>query len=439
MAWSRRSFLLAAGAAASLPVRANGRAEELLADVVGHTLKPRPAGGLDIHHIATGRGDSTLISGPDGSSLMIDAGASYTASPPALALRPSTDRRPGEWIGRYARRRLNEVGSSELDVFLVTHQHPDHLGDVGPETPQAPGGAYRLTGVTDVDAIVPIRRLIDRGYPDYAAPVHSTAPFQANYEAFVRARHAAGRADERFRAGALNQLRRDGAAAFADFSIRNLAVNGEVWTGQGETARATFPSIAGLVAQDVPEENVWSAAFRLSYGDFDYFAAGDLTSSTFDGALPWRDVETAAARASGPVEVAVTPHHGMFDATGADMARALAPRTWIVPAWHAVHPSLSTLDRLFNPRLYPGPRDVFATGLDPATAAASPWLMDRLASRAGHVVVRVAPGGQSYRVVVTDNADEGDRVTAIFGPFVSAHSSWDAARPRQPQPAAASH
>lgn len=201
---------------------------------------------------------------------------------------------------------------------------------------------------------------------------------------------------------------------------RNLAVNGEVWIGVDEQVRSIFPSMAGLAAQDVPEENVRSAAIRLSYGDFDYSTAGDLTNSTFDGALPWRDIETAAARTSGPVEVAVTPHHGMFDATGANMARTLSPRIWVIPAWHAAHPSLSTLDRLFNPRLYPGPRDVFATGLDQATAAASPWLMGRLASRNGHVVVRVAPGGRTYRIVVTDNADERDRVKAIFGPFAAA-------------------
>jgi beta-lactamase superfamily II metal-dependent hydrolase len=416
VSWSRRSFLLTAAAAASAPAWA----EDLALDQIGQVLRPWRPGGLDIHHIATGRGESTLIIGPDGSSLMIDAGASVGASPPALPLRPDASRRAGEWIGRYARRRLDETGGREIDVFLATHQDPDHIGDVDPDAPTTPGG-YRLTGVSDVDAVVPIRRLVDRGFPAYDAPARPSAPFRANYEAFVLARLAAGRSVERFRAGALNQLRRNGEATpFPAFSIRNLAVNGEVWTGRGEAVTTLFPPLATLPDRDIPEENVWSAALRLSYGDFDYFIAGDLTSSTFDGALPWRDVETAAARAAGPVEVAVTPHHGMFDGTSAEMARALAPRIWIVPAWHAVHPSLSTLDRLFNPRLYPGPRDVFATGLDPSTAAAAPWLMDQLASRGGHVIVRVSPGGRSYRVVVTDNTDEGDRVTATFGPFDAA-------------------
>lgn len=407
---TRRSLLAAAVLAAGGGARADDQ------DAPGRPLRPWRPGGLDIHHIATGRGDSTLIIGPDGSSLMIDAGAAGTPAPPALPLRPDGGRRPGEWIGRYARRRLRDTGQAGLDVFLATHQHPDHIGDVGPESPPAPGGGYRLTGVSDVDALAPIGRLVDRGFPDYAEPARSQAPFQQNYEAYVAARRAAGRSVERFRPGALNQLRRDPQAR-DDFRIRNLAVNGEVWTGQGEGARRLFPPMAELPATDVPEENAWSAAIALSYGAFDYFAAGDLTSSTFEGALPWRDVESAAALAAGPVEVAVSPHHGMFDATGARAVAALRPQVWIISAWHALHPSPSVLDRLFNGRLYPGPRAVFATGVDPATAAASPWLSGRLASQGGHVVVRVAPGGGRFEVVITDNADEADRVLAVFGPY----------------------
>lgn len=411
--WSRRGVLAAGAALAAAPARADDGRE----DRPGQALRPWRPGGLDIHHIATGRGDSTLIVGPDGASLMIDAGATLATAPPAVAPRPDAGRRPGEWIGRYARRRLRDTGRDGIDVFLASHFDPDHIGDVGDATPSAPGGAYRLTGVTDVDAIAPIGRLIDRGFPDYDRPRPLAAPFQENYRAFVRARLAAGRAVERLRPGARDQLR--AGDGFADFSIRNLAVNGEVWTGEGEDARPLFPPMEGLAPRDRPEENAWSAAIRLAYGPFGYFAAGDLTSSTFDGVLPWRDVETAAARAAGPVDVAVTPHHGMFDATGAGAARALSPRVWIIPAWHAVHPSLSVLTRLFDPRLYPGERHVLATALEPATARAAPWLMDRLASREGHVVVRVEPGGGRYRVVVTDNRDEADTVVRVLGPFPS--------------------
>ncbi|CAN5312705.1 hypothetical protein BH10PSE3_BH10PSE3_34630 [soil metagenome] len=389
-------------------------------DVVGQPLRPWRRGGLDIHHIATGRGDAALVIGPDGTSLLIDAGASSTPPPASLDIRPGPERRAGEWIGRYARRHLSAVGAPRLDACLVSHLHPDHVGDVGPETPLAPGGRYRLTGVSDVAALLPIGLLVDRGFPDYDYPRPWDAAFARNYLAFVRERVQAGGRVERFRVGSAKQLglQRD-SAAFPAFEIRNLAANGEVWTGRGGQTRRLFPPVESLSAADYPDENACSAAIRLRYGAFGYFAAGDLTSNSFDGALPWRDVETPAAQAAGSVDVAVAAHHGMYDATGGDVVRALRPRAWIVQGWHAAHPSTDALERMLSQRLYPGPRDIFTTGLSPANVLAHKWLTDRLTTREGHVVVRVAPGGASYRLVVTDNHDEADEVVSVLGPWAS--------------------
>jgi beta-lactamase superfamily II metal-dependent hydrolase len=387
---TRRGLLLGAaalGAAAPLPT------DE---DVVSQPLRPWRRGGLDIHHISTGKGDSTLIIGPDGSSLMIDAGASTTPTPASLDARPNAERRPGEWIGRYARRHLAATGEPKLDAFLVSHLHPDHID-----------------GLYDVAKALPIGKLVDRAFPDYAYPRPSDAPFLKAYVAVVRERIQAGRKVERFRVGAADQLALSGA------EVRNLAANGEVWTGRGTETRRLFPAIDSLAKDDVPDENACSAAIRLRYGAFDYFAAGDLTSNSFDGALPWRDVETPAAQAAGRVDVAVAAHHGMFDATGADVVRALKPRAWIIPAWHVAHPSSDALERMLSQRLYFGPRDLFATGLSPANELAHKWLTDRLAAREGHVIVRVEPGGGAYKVLVTDNRDESDRVIAAWGPWTS--------------------
>ena len=46
-------------------------------------------------------------------------------------------------------------------------------------------------------------------------------------------------------------------------------------------------------------------------------------------------------------------------------------------------------------------------------------LLDRLASSQGHIVIRVAPGGASYQVIVLDDSAETYRVTKVFGPFKS--------------------
>ena len=270
------------------------------------------------------------------------------------------------------------------------------------------------------------------GVQTCALPIFRDAPFARNYVAFVRTRQAAGGRVERLRAGADSQITlTNRAASFPTFDVRNLAVNGQVWTGQGEAARSLFPAISTLKPDDVPDENAYSAALRLTYGRFSYFAAGDLTSNTFDGELPWRDVESSAARVAGPVDVAVAAHHGLFDSTGADVVRALRPRVWLLDAWHVSHPSITTLERLFSQRLYPGPRDVFATALSPENSSVNDRLTKRLSSRNGHVVIRVSPGGEDYRVVITSNSDESDRVKTVFGPYQSRGQGGALARANQ--------
>jgi hypothetical protein len=46
-------------------------------------------------------------------------------------------------------------------------------------------------------------------------------------------------------------------------------------------------------------------------------------------------------------------------------------------------------------------------------------MLNRLKSDSGHVVVRVAAGGDNYRVFVLDDRDEQLRIKAIHGPYAS--------------------
>jgi glyoxylase-like metal-dependent hydrolase (beta-lactamase superfamily II) len=424
----RRTLLRAMLALAAAPAAAAAAsaADEPLPDRPGTPLAPWQPGWLDIHHIATGRGNATFVMLPDGTSLLIDAGASNNKLDTSVARRPDASRRTGEWIGRYARRHLQRAGlagpgaRAQLDYLLATHVHPDHTGDVDAASPLAPNGKYRLSGVTDVAELLDIGTVVDRGWPDYAYPAPLQGAFADNYLAFVRERVRAGRAVERVKVGSATQLHgkgyRPGAPAF---EIRNVAANGEVWSGQGESARAHFPPLSTLDRADWPNENVCSIALRLGYGRFSYFTAGDLTSYTEDGALPWRDILGPAARAAGPASVATADHHGMFDGLDADVVRALRPQAWVIPAWHIVHPDMLQLERMFSRRLYPGPRDVFATTVMRENLLANGRLTSRLRSHDGHVVVRVAPGGARFHVAVTDNRDEGDRTTLVTGPYAT--------------------
>lgn len=376
-------------------------------------------GTLEIHHISTGRGNSTLCIFPDGTTLLIDAGA-VRGNPELLApLRPDGSRRPGEWIARYVQRRLAETRTDAIDAALLTHFHPDHMGDVA-GAPRSRFGGYRLSGITDVAELVPIRRLVDRGYPNYDFPAVRHDETLDNYRAFIADARRRGMTPERFTVGSSTQIRlAHGGASEAAFTVRNLAANGEVWNGRDDGTIARFPPPATLPPSDLPDENMCSCALKISYGPFAYFAGGDLTWTTADGDLPWRDIESPAARAAGHVDVAAVDHHGYYDGAGAEFVRTLHPRVFVLQAWHATHPALSTLDRLYSTRLYPGERDVFATAIVPASAAVNERLIGRLRATAGHIVVRVAPGGAEYAVDVVDDRDEADRVIATFGPYVS--------------------
>lgn len=171
------------------------------------------------------------------------------------------------------------------------------------------------------------------------------------------------------------------------------------------------------MAADRPNVNACSLALRLRFGRFSYFCAGDLTNWADAGSNSRLDALTPAALAAGPVDVAIAPHHGLFDASGPEMVKALAARVWIISAWHASHPSISTLERLFNPRLFSGPRDVYATGLHAAAKLTSGRLTSKLASDDGHIVVRVTGDGAAFQVFVTSNRNELDRVTLASPPI----------------------
>jgi hypothetical protein len=332
---------------------------------------------------------------------------------------PSSEVRPGQWIAAYAMRQMRAANRAELDYFLLTHIHPDHVGDLDPKNPPSPTGNYRLTGLMDVAALLPVRTLIDRGFPDYTYPMPQRAPFALNYLEYVKSRVKQGEACQRLRVGRQDQIRLLRAPSrYPNFSVRNLAANGEVWTGVGNATRHCFPDLARVREADYPTENMCSVAIRLSYGKFDYFTGGDLTCDTEEGD-PWRDIETPVAQAAGRVDVAVADHHAYFDAVGPNFVRSLQPRVFIIPAWYVAHPDIAPLRRMLSKRLYSADRDVFATNIMPANRSVNHQFISQLKSLNGHIVVRVEPGGSEFRVIICDNADDSGRVTAVFGPYQS--------------------
>jgi beta-lactamase superfamily II metal-dependent hydrolase len=340
------------------------------------------SGTLDIHQISTGEGNAALVVLPDGTTLLVDAGA-------------AGDGAAGVRIADY----VQQAGVTRLDYLLLTHFHGDHIG-----------------GVFDVAGRLPIATLIDRGQ-DFLPPPATDALF-TRYRGFLRAQHDRGTRVEQIRVGRADQivLTRD-RGAFPSVEVRNVAANGDVWTGRGDEAVHIFPALTSLSAEDRPSENMCSIGLRLRYGRFDFFTGGDMPGVPDAGAPAWQSVETAVARAIGPTDVHVVNHHGSIDPESEIFLKTLRSAVMILPSWSATHPSQDALKRMMAVRLYPGPHDIFATLLRASAKASIGSRADQIKADHGHIVVRVAPGGDSYRVFVLDETTQMPTVRAVFGPY----------------------
>ena len=262
------------------------------APAIGATLPPCTTGGLDIHHINTGEGSAAFLILPDETTLLIDCGYGQAARAPKYKAprRPDESRLPGEWIARYVQRVHPRGRNAPVNHAVVSHIHGDHMG-----------------GFAEFFRHARIEVLLDRGWPDY---VGASGPIVTLYRAALQQQMERHQLKvERYKAGVNNQVRlRYAPERHRDFEVRHIAVNGEVWTGSAEEVRRRL-----LIAEG-NDENPQSAVLRLRHRAFDYYSGGDLLGPTAERDTPaWRDMESAVAWVTGPVDVAVLNHHGNSD------------------------------------------------------------------------------------------------------------------------------
>jgi hypothetical protein len=397
----------------------------VIAQTVGDVLPARPDGAMDLHHINTGEGNAAFCVLPDGTTLLIDCGFGYDLKRPAFykaPRRPDESRTPGEWVGRYIQHFHPDGEKGALDYLVVSHFHSDHMG-----------------GVPELAQRIAIGHILDRGWPDYQQPPAFTGEPAEKYRAALQVEvEKNGAKVERFLPGRADQivLRRE-PAKYPNFEVRNLAANGVLWTGQGTETRSRIPAGA------TPEENTCSVVLRLRYGRFRYYSGGDLTGTVNDQLVPgttaapaqlrapvWRDMESALAWVTGPVDVLLLDHHGNSDGSNSFFLSVLQPRVAISNVWASRQVDVETLGRLQSEETYPGPRDLFTTnGMWPGRkehlikiygeqgALRHIADLERLAATQGHIVVRVAPGGESFTVFVLDDSAETFRIKSIHGPY----------------------
>lgn len=390
-------------------------------------------GYLDIHHINTGRGNCALLIFPDGTTMMIDAGdfdgkeyAAKYAPMFAAPIFPNSSYTPGSSIINYVTNVLGK-DNAVIDYFLLTHFHSDHYGNIQKTSGTSKNG-YRITGLTEVGDVIPIKTYVDRDYPDYQFPVDLRSgkggvdlPSFLNLLEFLKyQKEHNGLVPEKFDIGSNTQfvLQKE-PKAYPDFEVRNIKSNNLLWTGEGKNTTALFTKEDLLAKNGKYSENQMSTAVVVKYGKFKYYAGGDNSGLVDQDHAEWYDIETPMAPIIGKVSAVSLNHHSNRDATNRNFLQVLDPKVVVAQSWSTDHPGAEVGQRLLSENIGTQKRDVFMTYYNDQTGIGiGPWFARGIKAKQGHIVIRVYPDGK-YEVYVLDARKEDLTISKKFGPYVN--------------------
>ncbi|HSD45852.1 MAG TPA: ComEC/Rec2 family competence protein [Pyrinomonadaceae bacterium] len=267
--------------------------------------QPPPASGgeLTIRVLDVGpvNGDSILISSPAGKTALIDAGDTTRGKAVVEALK------------------RNNI--QQLDYFIATHPHPDHIG-----------------GSAEVFKAVKVLNVIDNGQIPSLPSVQSVSPKTVSkkappsltkfYDDYKAAVTASGAHYETARPGAKYDL--GGGALLTVLAPSEPFFTKDHMRGGGN------------------EPNANSIVMRLDYGSFSMLLTGDAEEQT-EHRLLTKELNLEA-------RVLKVGHHGSKYASAGDFLARVKPEFAIIScgAWNRYgHPSQAVLDRLraANPNL----------------------------------------------------------------------------------------
>lgn len=428
--------------------KGDGDESSVTAIEVGKSIPAWQEGVMDIHFINTTTGESIFVIFPDGTQMLIDAASSSVttnsnSNTTNTGIRSRwdptlTSTRGSQIISDYIRKCMTWTGNTTIDYAVLTHFHNDHFGGYVSTLPKSTNSnTYSLIGFAEIFDNFKIGKLLDRGYPDYNYPFDmatkaDNASSCTNYINAVKW-HINNKKFEAamFKAGVDNQIvQTRNPNKYPTVKVQNVAVNGEIWTGTGTATKKTFPELSEISYQtstsiattdNCPPENINSCVMKVSYGNFDFFAGGDLQ---YNGrsSFSWKDAELPCAKVVGQVELMKADHHGVTNTNQAEALKVLNPQTIVVCSWVDCHPRTTILNSMeselplcdmYITNFWRGERP---SGVDDKVTAE---VAARVKGYDGHVVVRVTDSGSKYRIVTITDSDGAMKVKSVSGQYTS--------------------
>jgi len=271
--------------------------------------QPPPASGgeLTIRILDVGpiNGDSILISSPSGKTVLIDAGDTTKGKSVVEALK------------------RNNV--QQIDYFIATHPHPDHIG-----------------GAVEVFKAVKVLNVIDNGQPPSVTAQATPTPKQTTAKKPPPAANT-----KSTKTTSLTKFYDDYKAAVSSSGAHyeNAKPGTKYDLGGGALLTIIAPSEPLFTKDKMTtggnEVNANSIVARLDYGSFSMMLAGDAEEQT-EHRLLTKELDLRS-------RVLKIAHHGSKYATSGDFLQRVQPEVAIVScgAWNRYgHPSQAVLDRL---------------------------------------------------------------------------------------------
>lgn len=266
---------------------------------------PPPSGKeLQVHMLNVGEGDSILIISPEGKSVLIDAGDTGRGKPVLEALK------------RY--------DINQLDYFIATHAHTDHIG-----------------GADEVLSGIKVLNVIDSG----DVPPTTTSEDNANKNAKNAKPKPSGKKStelpttkaylEFIDAVKKNESHYEKAVPGQKYDLGGGAILTVIAPTEPFFTREQMRSGGG----NAPNAN--SIVMRLDYGEFSMLLTGDAETQTEERMLSKGAVLDA--------KVLKVAHHGSKYATSENFLKAVKPEVALISDAENNrygHPSQAALDRL---------------------------------------------------------------------------------------------